>query len=149
MATIQLPTEFKEFLSLLNSNGVNYLVVGGYAVALHGHPRTTGDLDVWIAISPDNITRVKQVLTGFGFSKQAVDSAPLHLEGQVIRMGMPPLRIELLTGISGVVFNQCYERRKIEIIDNIEIPVISREDLIANKRAAGRPQDIADARELQ
>jgi predicted nucleotidyltransferase len=148
MATIRLPTEFREFLKLLNSGGVEYLVVGGYAVAFHGHPRATGDLDLWIATSPDNVARVRRALGEFGFSKELVASAPLDVAGKVIRMGRPPLRIELLTSVSGVDFDACHRRRQTQIVDAVEIAFISLADLRANKRAAGRPQDIADLEEL-
>ena len=148
MATIRLPTEFKEFLNLLNSGGVDYLVVGGYAVAFHGHPRATGDLDLWIATSQDNVARVRRALGEFGFSKELVASAPLDVAGKVIRMGNPPLRIELLTSVSGVDFDACHRRRETEIVDAVEIAFISLADLRANKRAAGRAQDIADLEEL-
>jgi hypothetical protein len=147
MATIQFPTEFKEFLKLLNSASVEYLVVGGHAVAFHGHPRTTGDLDIWVATSPENVARVRRALTQFGFSRDVVDSAPLDVGGKVIRMGHPPLRIELLTGVSGVVFEACYGRREVQPGD-VEVPFISLPDLKANKRAAGRAQDIADLETL-
>ena len=148
MATIRLPTEFKEFLKLLNSVGVDYLVVGGYAVAFHGHPRATGDLDLWIATSPENVARVRRALGEFGFSKELVASAPLDVAGKVIRMGNPPLRIELLTSVSGVDFDACHRRRETQIVDAVEIAFISLADLRANKRAAGRAQDIADLEEL-
>lgn len=148
MATIRLPTEFKEFLKLLNSGGVDYLVVGGYAVAFHGHPRATGDLDLWIATSPDNVARVRRALGEFGFSKELVASAPLDVAGKVIRMGNPPLRIELLTSVSGIDFDACHRRRETQIVDAVEIAFISLADLRANKRAAGRLQDIADLEEL-
>lgn len=148
MATIRLSTEFKEFLRLLNSVGVEYLVVGGYAVAFHGHPRSTGDLDIWIATSAENVARVRRALTEFGFSQQLVTSAPLDIEGNVIRMGRPPLRIELLTSVSGVAFDACYRRRETQVVDEIEVTFISRTDLLANKRAAGRAQDLADLEAL-
>ena len=148
MATIRLPTEFREFLKLLNSGSVDYLVVGGYAVAFHGHPRATGDLDLWIATSPENVARVRRALGEFGFSKELVASAPLDVAGKVIRMGNPPLRIELLTSVSGVDFDACHRRRETRTVDAIEVAFISLADLRANKRAAGRAQDIADLEDL-
>ena len=148
MATIRLPTDFKKFLRLLNSGGVEYLVVGGYAVALHGHPRSTGDLDIWIATTPNNVARVRRALTEFGFSEELAASAPLHIGGKVIRMGRPPLRIELLTSVSGVAFDASYRRRAAQIVDDVEVAFISRADLLANKRAAGRTQDLADLEAL-
>ncbi len=148
MATIRLPTNFKEFLKLLNSAGVEYLVVGGYAVAFHGHPRSTGDMDIWIATTPGNVPRVRRALTEFGFSEEQAASAPLHIGGKVIRMGRPPLRIELLTSVSGLDFEVCYQRRASQIVDDIKVAFISRDDLLANKRAAGRTQDLADIEAL-
>lgn len=141
---IRFPTEFLEFLRLLSSHRVEFLVVGGYAVAFHGHPRTTGDLDVWVAASPENAARVRSVLRDFGFSEEQVASAPLHLSGKVIRMGMPPLRIELLTSVSGLEFTESYARCERHQIKGIDVPIVSRADLIANKSAAGRTQDLAD-----
>jgi len=148
MATIRLPTDFKKFLTLLNSGHVDYLVVGGYAVAFHGHPRATGDLDLWIATSPENVVRIRRALEEFGFSRELVASAPLDVAGKVIRMGAPPLRIELLTSISGVDFDVCHRRRETLVVDAIEVAFISLADLRANKRAAGRAQDIADLEDL-
>ena len=148
MATIRLPTDFKKFLTLLNSGHVDYLVVGGYAVAFHGHPRATGDLDLWIATSPENVVRIRRALEEFGFSRELVASAPLAVSGKVIRMGNPPLRIELLTSVSGVDFDACHRRRETLIVDAIEVAFISLADLRANKRAAGRAQDIADLEDL-
>ncbi len=145
---MRLPTDFKKFLKLLNSGGVEYLVVGGYAVAYHGHPRSTGDLDIWIATSPENVARVRGALTEFGIAEDLAASAPLHVAGKVIRMGMPPLRIELLTSISGVVFDDCYCRRESRVVDEVEVAFISRADLLTNKRAARRIQDLADLEEL-
>jgi len=135
-------------LRLLNSKGVKYLVVGGYAVAFHGHPRATGDLDVWISAAPENLVRVREALEDFGFSPELVAAAPLELPGQVIRIGRPPLRIELLTGVSGVEFDACHQRRQIHIAGEVEVAMISLADLLANKRATGRAKDIADIEEL-
>jgi len=136
-------------LKLLNSASVEYLVVGGYAVAFHGHPRATGDFDIWIATSPENVARVRQALTAFGFPQEVVASAPLNLAGKVIRMGRPPLRIELLTSASGVAFDACYRRRQVQSVGDVDLPFISLADLKANKRASGRAQDIADLEELR
>lgn len=133
---------------MFHSNGVEYLVVGGYAVAFHGHPRSTGELDLWIATTPGNVLRVRRALTAFGFSEELATSAPLHIEDRVIRMGRPPVRIELLTSVSGVAFDACYRRRETHVVDDVEIAFISRTDLLANKGAAGRTQDLADLEAL-
>ncbi len=148
MGTIRLPNDFQDFLKLLNSERVEFLIVGGYAVAFHGHPRATGDMDVWISADRPNVERVGNVLRRFGFSDDSVAVAMRVDPGRIIRMGVPPLRIELLTGVSGVDFAACYERREAEMVDGIEVPFISREDLIENKRSAGRTKDLADVEEL-
>lgn len=145
MATTRLPPDFREFFQLLNANQVEYLLVGGYAVGLYGYPRPTADVDVWIATSPDNANRVLAALKAFGFG--AGTGASLDLltcPGKVIRMGIPPLRIEIQTEISGVQFEECYARRLIKELDGIPVPIISIEDLKRNKRAAGRHKDLAD-----
>jgi hypothetical protein len=146
---IQLHPDFKEFLKLLNSAGTEYLVVDGYAVAYHGHPRATGDLDIWVAVTPDNARRVADSLRRFEFSQSSVAPEMFLTEGQVIRMGVPPLRIELLTGISGVEFSACYSKRIIAEVEGVSVPLINLEDLKANKLAAGRLKDLGDLKELQ
>lgn len=143
---LRLPPDFKEFLALLDSAKVEYLVVGGYAVAYHGYPRPTGDLDVWVAVSGDTAARVAAALISFGFASATPE---LFMQaGQVVRMGVPPVRIEVLTGISGVEFQQCHARRVYWEIDGVRVPVIAREDLIANKLAAGRDKDRNDIKHL-
>ena len=144
MATFPLPPDFLEFLRLLNSHRVEYLLIGGYAVGLHGYPRATADLDVWVAIDPRNAAQITEAIREFGFATP--DLAPqLFLEpDKVVRMGVPPLRIDILTTIAGVEFRECYSSRKTVVVDGTEIPFIGREDLIKNKRATGRAQDLAD-----
>src|SRR5260370_32012030 len=106
MAMIQLPPDFKEFLRLLNSNDVEYLVIGGYAVNFYGFPRATGDLDIWIGIDPENAQRLAHVLSEFGFTQA---SASTFLEPRkIVPMGVPPIRLEIMTPISGVPFSACY-----------------------------------------
>ncbi len=118
---IQLPPDFKEFLRLLNSSGTEYLIVGGYALAYHGRPRATGDIDIWIANKPANVDRVIKALRGFGFSQSSLSPEIFLKDDQIIRMGAPPLRIELLTGISGVEFSACYTRRVIADVDGMPV----------------------------
>ncbi len=148
MTTIRLPPDFREFLRLLSESGVEYLVVGGYAVAYHGHPRSTGDMDIWIRMSESNARRTERVLKSFGFDLPEVDAALFMLPDQVIRMGNPPLRLEVLTTIDGVEFSECYERRIVSDIADVPVSFIALEDLKRNKRAAGRPQDLSDLEEL-
>ena len=148
MATIHLPPDFKEFFQLLNSHKVLYLVIGGYAVAYHGYPRATGDIDIWIATNPDNAKRTVQAIKDFGFADPNISEEIFLKEDQVIRMGVPPLRIELLTTISGVDFKSCYANRIDETIDEVEISFIDLEHLKQNKKASGRHIDLNDLEKL-
>ena len=148
MATIQLPNDFKEFLKLLNSHQVEYLLIGGYAVSYHGHPRTTADMDIWVAIQKENAEKVVTVLKAFGFDTPQLTADLFLRENQIIRMGTPPMRIELLTTISGVRFGECYSERIIGIIDDVEVQIINLEHLKRNKQASGREKDLADLKHL-
>jgi hypothetical protein len=145
---IELPDDFKEFLRLLRFHGVRYLVVGGWAVIYHGYPRATGDLDVWVAVSPDNAERVVEVLREFGFETPRLSPALFLENDRIVRMGVPPLRIEILTGISGVTFDDCYNGRVDGDLGGAEVSLISLRDLKANKLASGRTKDLADVEEL-
>ena len=148
MATIQLPPDFKDLLRLLHSEQVEYLLVGGYAVGYYGYPRATGDMDIWIACDRPNAAKVVAALRRFGFSPAGVSEEMFLEERKIVRIGMPPLRIELLTSASGVEFAACYTRRTVDVVDGIEISLISREDLKINKKAAGRTKDLADLEHL-
>ena len=145
---IQLPQDFKEFLKLLNLHQVKYLLIGGYAVSYHGYPRSTADMDLWIAIESQNAEKIVAVLKEFGFDvpKLGVD---LFLDkDKVIRMGIPPLRIEILTSISGVSFDECYSELIVDNIDGVEVNIISLKHLKANKKASGRFKDLDDLEHL-
>src|SRR5579871_1000460 len=134
MATIQLPPDFKEFLRLLNSSEVEYLVIGRYAVNYYGYARATADLDIWISTAPKNAEKAASVVREFGFAQA---EAAVFLEpGKVIRMGVPPVRLEILTSISGVEFADCYMRRNAGELNGIPVNLIDREDLKRNKAAA-------------
>jgi predicted nucleotidyltransferase len=148
MAAIELHPDFKDFLRLLNSHGVEYLVVGGYAVGYYGYPRATGDMDIWIAINEVNAERVAQVLREFGMPELQATKQLFIEKDKIIRMGIPPVRIELITGASGVAFDECYARREIVEIDDIPVNFISLDDLKLNKRAAGRHKDLEDIEHL-
>jgi len=148
MATIQLPPDFKEFLQLLNIHRVEYLLIGGYAVGYYGYPRATGDMDIWIAVHPDNARRVVIALNEFGFPLSEEDATLFLQENKITRMGVPPLRLEILTTISGVTFAECYEQRAVAEIDGIEVSLISLENLKANKKASGRYKDLNDLENL-
>ena len=144
-----LPKDFKELLQLLNSKKVEYLVVGGYAVALYGYPRATGDMDIWIAISKDNAHKTVEALKEFGFNTPRLKKELFFEKEKNIRMGNPPLRIEILTSIDGVEFTECYRNKNTVTIDDIGINFISLEDLKKNKKASGRYQDLADIENLE
>ena len=119
MATIRLPLDFKEFLKLLNAHRVEYLLVGGYAVGYYGYPRATADLDLWIACHRENAEKLVAVLGKFGFGIAQLSADIFLQENKIIRMGVPPMRIELLTTLSGVRFEACYSERVIDIIDGV------------------------------
>ena len=146
MATILLPRDFKEFLKLLNSHAVEYLVVGGYAVNYHGYPRATGDIDIWVARNRENAMRLAAALHEFGFTQ--VSSDTFLVPDSVIRMGVPPLRIEILTSISGVEFAECYGNRTPADLDGVPVNIIDRDSLKKNKRACGRLKDLLDLEQL-
>jgi hypothetical protein len=145
---IELPFDFKEFLRLLNDNDVEYLVIGGYAVGYHGYPRATNDIDIWIAINPENAKRMVTVLREFGFDTPELSPELFLQEQKIIRMGIPPMRIEVSTGISGVSFNECYAERIVETIDGVKASIISLHHLKANKKASGRHKDLNDLENL-
>ncbi len=145
---MRLPHDFKEFLQLLRSEKIEYLVIGGYAVAFHGYPRSTGDMDIWVAMHERNANGLVAALEQFGFSKDSLSPQLFLRPNQIIRMGVPPLRIELLTGISGVDFATCYSRRISSVVDGIDVDFISLRDLRVNKQAAGRFKDLNDLEHL-
>lgn len=148
MGISTLPRDFKDFLRLLNSKQVEYLLVGGYAVGYYGYPRATADIDVWIAISEENADRVVAALREFGFAVPDLKPELFLQKGRVIRMGLPPVRIEVMTSVSGVDFADCYARRIVADIDGIAVSLIDIADLKRNKKAAGRPKDLADLDQL-
>lgn len=149
MVTMQLPDDFKDFFRFHNEAGVDYLLIGGWAVGFHGYPRATADMDVWVACEQANAKRIVQALNLFGFSHDEATESLFTQPGFVVRLGMPPMRIEILTQISGIEFATCRNRSETLTVDGIEIPVISLPDLIANKKASGRPKDLADADALE
>ncbi len=148
MATIHLPSDFKEFLKLLNAHQVEYLLIGGYAVGYHGYPRATVDMDIWIAMNPANSQRIVTVLKEFGFDLPELSPELFLKEWQIIRLGVPPVRIELATTLSGVNFNECYAERVVDILDGVKVNLISLNHLKINKKASGRHQDLADLENL-
>ena len=144
---MQFPLDFMDFLTAMNAEHVEYLVVGGWAVGFHGSPRLTGVLDVWVAVSEENAHRILKALRRFG----APGGTPLDFfleRGNVYRIGRVPMRIEIINNTSGVVFQDCYNRRVEIEIDGEKIPFIGRSDLLENKRVAARTKDAADVESL-
>jgi predicted nucleotidyltransferase len=140
--------DFREFIESLNKHNVRYLLIGGYAVALHGHPRYTKDLDIWIWMEDTNAANLLNALKDFGFS-----SLPLVIEDflkpdQIVQLGFPPNRIDLITSPKGVDFNACYASREEIEIEGLKVKLIDLNNLKINKKATGRHQDLADLENL-
>lgn len=146
MPTTRIPRDFKEFLKSLDAHNARFLLIGGYAVSAFGYVRNTVDMDVWIASDPENLRRVLQAIRDFAFPAAPDDL--LDEADAMVRMGVPPLRIEVLRKISGVEFEECWPRRVIIDDDDLRIPAISLEDLKRNKLASGRKKDLLDLDEL-
>jgi hypothetical protein len=144
----ELAKDYKEFLRLLRAHGVEYLLIGGWAVGYHGYARATYDLDVWIASSPANAARVVKALAEFGFKVTEL-SANLFLQpDKIVRMGVQPVRIELMTSISGVEFDECYRERLETTLNDVPVSLINLRHLKINKEASGRLKDLADLEQL-
>ncbi len=136
--------DFVEMLSALSAAGVRFLVVGAHALAAHGAPRATGDLDIWIQATADNAQRVLAALRAFGAPLFDLSEADLCSKDTVFQIGLPPARIDILTGISGVTFDDAWTRRLEITIGDLVVGTIGRADFIANKKASGRPKDLLD-----
>jgi predicted nucleotidyltransferase len=148
MATTRLPKDFKEFLQLLNSHKVEYLLIGAYAVNFHGYVRSTGDIDIWIRMSPENSCRIADSLVAFGFSSKATESDRFLDPNKIIQIGFPPFRIDILTSVSGLEFCACYDARVVAELDGVTVNFLRLEDLKINKRASGRLKDLNDLEHL-
>jgi len=148
MGTARIPPDFKEFLRLLEEQRVRYLLVGGYAVGHYGYPRATADLDIWVAVDEENALKMVHVLQRFGMNVPALAPALFLEKGKIVRMGLPPLRLEVHTELSGVEFADCWERRRRSDFGGVEVNLIDLTDLKANKRAAGRHRDLDDLEHL-
>ncbi|MEP7336698.1 MAG: DUF6036 family nucleotidyltransferase [Acidobacteriota bacterium] len=145
---ISLPQDFKEFLNLLNSHKVEYLLIGGYAVGFHGYPRATNDMDIWIATSQENANRLVTVLREFGFNTPDLSPDLFLKEKSIIRMGVPPVKIEVSNYIDGVTFDDCFRERVVDAIDGVVVNLINLAHLKINKLASGRFKDLADLENL-
>lgn len=145
---MKLPKDFREFIALLNSESVKYLIVGGYAVAYHGYPRFTGDIDFFVEASADNAARLGRALHRFGFAGLGLTERDFTTSDQVVQLGVPPNRIDLVTGLSGVSFEEAWGSRIESTLDGLSVNFISKAVLIKNKTAAGRARDKADIAEI-
>src|SRR5262245_26737223 len=140
--------DFKDLLSAFSAQGVEYLVVGAHALAAHGHVRATKDLDVWVRPSAENSPRVIQALKAFGAPLHDLTSDDLSRPGLIFQIGVPPVRVDVITSIDGVDFAAAWPDRLLANLEGQQVPVLSRHHLIANKKAAGRLQDLADVEAL-
>jgi hypothetical protein len=145
---MELDKDFNEFVELFLEHNVRFLIVGGYALAAHGLPRATGDLDAWVWINPENAQNIMRALNAFGFQNLSLTESDFSKEDSIIQLGYPPFRIDILTSIDGVAFDQAWEKKVVVELNGMNVPFIGRDDLITNKKAAGRPQDIADVSRL-
>jgi len=144
-----LHRDFRDMFRALSAEGVEFLLVGGYALAVHGHARATGDLDLWLRPTSDNAERAMRSLRRFGCPLHGLTVGDLSVPGTIFQIGVPPWRIDLLTSIEGVDFADAWKRRVVHEQDGIPISTLGRADLIRNKEAVGRPQDLADAARLK
>ncbi len=141
--------DFQEFVELLNRHKVKYMIVGAHALAFHGKPRHTGDLDIWIKPDLENAEKMLKVLTDFGFKSLGLNLEDFLRENYVTQLGYPPLRIDILNSISGIFFDEAFTNAIHASVDSLEIIYIGLDELIQNKKASGRKQDIADVESLE
>lgn len=142
------PTDFRDFITLLNGHQVRFLIVGGYAVAYHGHPRYTKDLDIWVERTPENASRLLAALEAFGFGGVGLTNEDFLEPGQVIELGHPPNRIDLFTDLKGADFPDAYNDHVTDNFDGVTLHVIGLNHLKQSKKAVGRLQDLADLENL-
>lgn len=136
--------DFVDLLRAFAAADVQFMVVGAYALAVHGHPRATADLDIWVAATPDNAGRVIEALTAFGAPLHEIAADDFSRPGVVYQLGVAPRRIDLLTELTGVTFEEAWPERVETEFGEVRVPVIGRDAFLRNKRATGRPQDLAD-----
>lgn len=144
-----LNKDFREFIELLNSHNIKYLVVGGYAVAVHGYPRYTNDIDIWFWNDKSNAEKLIEALKDFGFESLDLKMDDFQQPNKVIQLGYPPNRIDLLTSVSGLEFNDCYPKKVSFDIAGIKIDFIDLENLKKNKKSSGRHKDFNDLENLE
>jgi len=145
----RLSSDLREFIHLLNTKSVKYVIVGAWALAFHGRPRYTGDIDIFVAREQDNARRLMEVIEAFGFGQSGIKRDDFLQVDHVIQLGREPNRIDILTGISGVTFDEAWDSREQGSISDVGVYVISRDLLIKNKRAANRDKDQGDIKLLE
>ena len=146
---MRLSNDLREFVESLNSRGVDYIVVGAHSLAFHGRPRYTGDLDILVRATRENAAKLVDLLNQFGFADTGFKQSDFTESDQLIQLGRPPSRIDLLTSISGVTTDDAFATKISAELDGIPVFVLSKDALIRNKRAVGRPQDLADLETLE
>ncbi len=144
-----LNRDFRDILSLFNTERVEYLVVGAYALAAHGLPRATGDIDLWVRPTPGNAQQVERALLAFGTPSDQFSRSDFESDDLILQLGVPPGRVDVITSIESVSFDEAWPNRVVVELDGISIPVLGRDELLRNKRAVGRPQDQADVARLE
>jgi hypothetical protein len=142
-----LPEDFKDFIQCLNSNKVKYLLIGGWAVGLHGYPRATKDIDFLISPDNENLKNLQKALIDFG--SPPLDINDFREKGNVVRLGVSPIQIDIINEADGIDIKDCYSRKNKVLVENIEISLISKNDLIINKKSSGRQADLADVEKLE
>lgn len=146
---MKLQKDLREFIELLSSSGVDFIIIGGHAVAFHGHPRYTGDIDLLVRSTPENAERIIASLRAFGFGEVGLSSQDFIRPGSVVQLGRPPNRIDLLTSVSGVDFEEAWEGKVAGELDGLEVFFLGLDALLKNKQASGRDKDLSDIRKLQ
>jgi predicted nucleotidyltransferase len=144
-----LNSDYKEMLQVLLDNGVKFLLVGAYAMGAHGYPRATGDIDIWVEPSAENSERIYRAMIEFGAPLHEIDATTFAKPDIVFQIGVAPRRVDIITTISGVGFDDAYQQRQTVAMEGLSIPILSLDDLIRNKRATGRDKDRLDADQLE
>ena len=144
-----IPNDFKELLALLNSHKVDYIIVGAYALALHGHPRFTGDLDIYVKPDPQNASQILATLKEFGFGSLELEEKDFTEPHRVIQLGMPPVRIDLLTSLTGLTWDDVVASQQEGELGGVPVFFLGKSEYVRNKKALGRHKDIADAETLE
>jgi hypothetical protein len=145
---MEVQPDYRELLALLNEHGVEYMIVGGYALAYHGAPRYTADLDVFVKPDPENSRRIIEALNAFGFEAAGLTPEDFRAPEKVVQLGVPPVRVDILTSLTGVSWEEAFSGRTEATYGDVPVYFIGRAHLVANKRALGRKRDFADIEAL-